>query len=159
MSESVEPVRQRVRRFFKLVSGQGAPARPALRLPGEANLIEVRGESRCVPALERLAADHGVQLAHVDEFDIDDVWLRLIPEPTNAVDPNALLVTSAQGRRLGYMARERAARYAAVVAELAATHDLWCRAHVGGGRHDGSWRIGVWLHLVAPRELKRAAGA
>ena len=26
----------------------------------------------------------------------------------------------------------------------------------GGGIHDGSWRIGVWLHLVASRELKGA---
>jgi hypothetical protein len=116
--------------------------------------IEVHGESHYLPALERLASEHGVDLAHVDDFDIDDVPVQLIPEPTNPYDPHAIMVVSPTNRdRLGYMAREKAAEYAEAIAKIAMEHDLWCAAQVGGARHDDGWRIGIQLLLPIPSKM------
>lgn len=121
-------------------------------------MVEVRGESHYVPALERLASAQGVNLKRVDEFDLDDIWLRLIPEPTNPYDRKALMVTSPEGHCLGHIGRENAAKYTEIITELAKAHDLWCRAQIGGGRYDDGWRIGVWVFMVSPGDLAKQAG-
>ncbi len=121
-------------------------------------MVEVRGESHYVAALERLVSAQGVNLKRVDEFDLDDIWLRLIPEPTNPYDPRALMVASSEGDCLGHIGRENAAKYAEIITELAGGHDLWCRAQIGGGRYDDGWRIGVWVFMVSPGDLAKQAG-
>lgn len=121
-------------------------------------MIDVHGESHYVPALERLAHQSGVNLKRIDEFDLDTIWLRLIPEPANPHDPKAIMVASPDGRCLGHIGRTEAAKYAEVITELAETHELWCRAQIGGGLHNGQWRIGVWLYIPTPGELEKQAG-
>jgi hypothetical protein len=133
------------------------PTKPALRLPADTRMIDVRGESHYVPALERVARENGVDLKHRDEFDLDDVWLRIIPQPTNPHDSNAIMVASPRGDCLGHISREGAAKYVEVISELAEKHELWCKAQMGGGIYDGDWRIGVWIYIPTPGELGKLA--
>lgn len=46
-----------------------------------------------------------------------DTTALLLPEPTNKHDPNAVMVL-VQGKQVGYLAREDAARYAPVLNQL-----------------------------------------
>jgi hypothetical protein len=110
-----------------------------------------------MPALEKLVTAQGINLKHTDDFDLHDLWLRLIPEPTNPADPRAIQVASPDGALLGYLSRENAAKYAEILTELADKHDLWCAAQIGGGLKEDGWSIGVWLYMATPGELAKRA--
>ena len=77
-------------------------------------------------------------------------------EPTNAYDSNAVVVTNAEGRTLGYFSREDAVYYQAV---LKAAEDksirVTCRAKLTGGT--GQKRsYGVVLDFPSPEEVVQA---
>jgi hypothetical protein len=136
---------------------KSAPGRE-LRLPHDTRLIDVVGESHHMPAIERLVTAQGVNLRHIEDFDIDNIWLRLTPEPNNPVDKRAISVTTAKRELLGYLSRENAAKYVEILTELGRQHDLWCLAQVGGGLKDDGWSIGIWLYMETPGELSKHAG-
>jgi hypothetical protein len=136
----------------KLTSGR------ELRLPHDTRLIDVVGESHHMPAIERLVTAQGINLSRIDDFDLDNIWLRLIPEPNNPADKRAISVTTAKRELLGYLSRENAAKYVEILTELGRQHDLWCLAQVGGGLKDDGWSIGIWLYMETPGELSKHAG-
>ena len=74
--------------------------------------------------------------------------MLLMPEPTNAVDPNAIRVAAEGADTIGYLSREDAVHYAPVFA-LLARHNLVgiCQARLTGGT--GAKRsFGVLLDFV-----------
>jgi hypothetical protein len=77
----------------------------------------------------------------------------LMPEPTNAYDPNAIRVVVEGGDTVGYLSREDALRYAPVFALLRRhNHVGLCRARLTGG--EGSKRsFGVLLNLREADQL------
>ncbi len=72
---------------------------------------DVAGESHYVPALKGLFQWRG---AKQEEF---AATAALVPEPTNAKDPNAVMVQIA-GMTVGYLPREVAPRYQGLLAHL-----------------------------------------
>lgn len=156
-----------VRRFLNLQTAtnggiapatRAKPAKPILRLPADTRMIDVHGESFYGPALRKFVTANGVNLNRTDDFDLDDVLVRLIPEPTNPQDPRAIMVAAPDGSCLGHVGRANALKYAEIITELAETHDLWCKAQIGGGKYPSGWRIGVWLYIPTPGELAKQAG-
>lgn len=112
-----------------------------------------------MPTLERLAATNNVNLSRAADFDVDGLWFRITPEPSNPADTNAIMVCAENGERVGYLPRESAVKYAPVIRELAERNELWCRGSIGGGRKRDGWAIGVWLQLLSPAELAKIASA
>lgn len=124
-------------------------ARVLLTGSGEFEVSAV-GESNYVAALLRAAGG-----SRDDEEIEADVNVRLVREPQNPYDPNAVAVVSEQGRKLAYLCREDAEDYAEALDELGGERELWCRARIGGGRSSGHWRIGVTLDLDPPGLLEQ----
>lgn len=96
--------------------------------------VEVHGESHYQRALERAAggrSDHG---AHFQ------CAARLIREPTNRYDPNAVRV-EVQGQTVGYVSRDDVEEIQPMLQKLdAAGRPAWVRATIVGGWDDGQTR-------------------
>jgi HIRAN domain len=77
----------------------------------------------------------------------------LMPEPSNAFDPNAIRVAAEGGDTVGYLSREDALRYAPVFALLRRHNHMGiCRARLTGG--EGAKRsFGVLLNLREADQL------
>jgi hypothetical protein len=117
---------------------------PALNL-GPA--VNAAGESHYEDALETVASGRtcfGVR--------IPLITAELVREPTNPYDPNAVRV-EANGRQLGYVAKEDAPRFHAVIDKLAAQDRLTtCRARLTGGWDRGQLDRGsIGLQLLTGR--------
>jgi hypothetical protein len=77
----------------------------------------------------------------------------LIPEPTNPVDPNAIMVKILNGAHIGYLQRDDAVRYGPACAALAAQHLTGvARAKLIGGVINKP-SIGVMLDINEPEDL------
>lgn len=107
-----------------------------------ADELEVVGEASYQSALWRLS--HG---SLGDRIRCDIVAV-LTPEPSNPYDRNAIAVV-VDGMRVGYLARETAARYLPGLQQLMSRtgrHVAVRGVIVGGGQYDdGPGRLGVWL--------------
>lgn len=103
--------------------------------------LEVVGEANYQATLWQLCgAVQGERVRHA-------VHATLVREPSNPYDPNAVAV-HVQGRVVGYLKREDAARYAPGIEHLTRQYGtvMLPGVIVGGGyREDGLGRLGIWL--------------
>ncbi len=112
---------------------------PLEDLSGRASLAVV-GESHYQDALLVLAGPKrpgGVELRTA---------FRLVPEPENPYDSNAIAVRSTEGATVGYLPAAQAVRYGPLVPAGGAS----CAGVVLGGDADRGTGFGVWLHIVEP---------
>jgi hypothetical protein len=113
--------------------------------------VEVRGESFHEPMLRALADQAGPE--------IDGERLRatfavaLRREPENVHDANADAVQSMSGEPLGYLPRELAGEYSAVLAVAQQRYQVCCDARAFGRLDGGGWNIGIWLALPDADQL------
>jgi len=102
--------------------------------------FEVVGESRYQEALGQIVGGHN------REGHSHDCYARLVPEPDNTFDPNAIQVVI-DGEKVGYIPKEGTAR---IHAALASFGPLACRARIVGGwrtnQHDAG-HFGVKLAI------------
>jgi hypothetical protein len=119
-------------------------------LPGGSS-VEVRGEASYQDALARICG------GKCKEGHNHPVTAVLWPEPTNQYDGNAGRVR-VDGLLVGYLAREEAARYSAVLQrmqnKIGATGA--CKASIVGGWDRGggdSGHFGIWLDIASPQAL------
>lgn len=138
--------------IFKRIFG-GTPTRtvffedlPDARTGREVFGETVVGESHYQPALKR-ALRTAVR---------DDRGRRVVPivvrcEPTNKHDANACLVQSIHGETLGYLPRERAARYHQPISELGGI--VRCSGSIVGGGQGES--LGIYLDLKRAGDMLR----
>lgn len=113
-------------------------------------VLEIVGEKSYQPALRRISGGRTPTGPRAP-----DHIATLIREPKNRYDHNAIAVTI-DGSLVGYLAREDAVRYKAVVEwMLARGKTISCAARLIGGWDRGrgdSGSIGVLLHLGSPGE-------
>lgn len=110
--------------------------------------IAVRGESRYQEALRAIAGSGELPVRK-------EVRARLVPEPSNPYDYNAIQVRI-EGRLVGYLSREDARAYAPAFARRE-NRPITCPAViVGGGSTKDGWRksFGVWLALPPPEKIR-----
>ena len=110
----------------------------------------VVGESHYQSALRSAAGGRSVQMDGTNWDQAIPVLARLVPEPSNKFDRNAVAV-EVGGRKVGYIPAERAADFQRVLLQLesrglAAT----CPGSItgGGGRH-----YGIFLRLADPATI------
>ena len=121
--------------------------------------MEVRGESNYQGAIAECVrgsvVEHSSELACHCEFDA-----RLVREPQNPYDQNAIAVTSVAGETLGYVPREIARDLAPMIDRNVAALAIQCPARAYGrrARLDGSWNFGIWLDLPDPADLMQVLG-
>lgn len=86
--------------------------------------------------------------------------VRLVREPRNQHDANAIAVSSIAGTTLGYLERELAADFAPTLDELGDAVRVQCPARAFGRRDDkkAPWNFGLWLDLPDPDDLEVALG-
>ena len=85
--------------------------------------FEVVGESRYQKALAQIVGGHNREgYSH-------DCFARLVPEPANTFDPNAIQVVI-DGQKVGYVPKDGTAR---IHAALGSFGPLACRARIVGG--------------------------
>ncbi len=121
-----------------------------LTLPGTTE-VRVVGESHHQDALLELTGGRrhygGVRMEQV---------ARLLPEPVNSADPEAIVVTIG-GRTVGHLSRPDARRYRdVVIAAIERSGEASCRAVIVGGwerEHGNVGLFGVRLRLDAPIEI------
>ena len=122
-------------------------------VPQDGSYVDVVGESRRQSVLEVASGGRSV-----DGPRRADHIALLLPEPTNVYDANAVRVFLPEGR-VGYLSREDAVRYHAVVDELAARGQvLAARASITGGWDRGGGdrgSFGVVLYMSDPDSLGR----
>jgi hypothetical protein len=123
------------------------PRRARGIVPGDGSYaIACVGESNYTPALLHAAGVTRASQEPIEEY----VEVRLVREPDNRYDPNAVAVVSAHGRKIAYLCREDAIEYGpAVEAVVREQGEMWCNARIGGRRDNGSsrWIVGIWLDL------------
>jgi hypothetical protein len=113
-----------------------APRARAADVSGPVTLAVV-GESHYQDALRALAGPKrpgGVELR--ERF-------RLVPEPDNAYDPDAVVVRTTAGETVGYVPRADAPWWRTVLPPEGAE----CDGVVLGGDADRDTGFGVWLHV------------
>jgi hypothetical protein len=101
-------------------------------------LVRVVGTSHYQDALEALAPRAADEQVRVDSI------ARLVPEPTNPHDPDAIAV-QIEGRLVGYLSRDENRRWRDVV-------PVACEAMVAG--REGTTGLGVFLRLPTPTEAR-----
>ena len=86
--------------------------------------------------------------------------VRLVREPRNQHDANAVAVSSIAGTTLGYLGRDLAADFAPTLDELGDAIRVQCPARAFGRRDDkkAQWNFGLWLDLPEPDDLEAALG-
>lgn len=117
----------------------------------DGDCVEVVGESNYQDALLEVAGgktEHGpVNVEHT---------AILLPEPANRFDPNAVRVVILPGGLVGYLCREDAVDYRAVIDRLASIGQVVaCHAQLTGGwlRGDDEGSFGAELQLGSPNDL------
>jgi hypothetical protein len=121
---------------------------------GDTFETEVRGESHYQDAItacvDAFVIEQSSDLACHAEFDA-----RLVREPENRHDANAIAVTSIGARTLGYLPRELAVDFAPTFDLIGGLAAVQCRARAYGRRDgpSGSWNFGIWLDLPDPDDL------
>jgi hypothetical protein len=123
------------------------PSSVPITLPGDDN-VEVVGESRYQDTLLELTGGRrhygGVHMATV---------ARLVPEPGNAADPGAIVVTIG-GRTVGYLSRADSAHHREAIDAAIDRHgQANCTAVIVGGwerEHGDVGYFGVHLRLTVP---------
>jgi uncharacterized protein len=133
-----------VRAAGRVISTEPMPSPADVTLSGDTE-IEVVGESKYQDALLELTGGRrhyaGVRL---------HTAARLLPEPENAADPNAIAVTVG-GQRVGYLSRADAERYRdAISAAIQRSGQASCSATIVGGwerEHGDIGYFGVRLRL------------
>jgi hypothetical protein len=104
----------------------------------------------------RQAALHALDAGRLQRGDHVTFTATLIPEPTNPVDANAVMVSIQGGAQVGYLSKEDAVWYRPVFAALTAQHLIGvARARLIGGVVPDKPSIGVVLDLIEPVELLR----
>lgn len=83
--------------------------------------------------------------------------LKLVPEPTNPYDPNAIKVCRTNGEQLGYLPAEQAARFTHDI-EIGWTYratvdEIWHENRIAGCK----LRIGVITMSSRPRQNQRSS--
>ena len=112
--------------------------------------LGVVGESHRQAALQALAG------SRLERGETVTFTAALIPEPTNPVDANAIMVRIQGGAQVGYLQRDDAVRYRPVFAELAAQQLTGvARGKLIGGLPDKP-SIGALLDVTEPVVLLRA---
>lgn len=115
----------------------GTPTRPRRRAGAEGRgLVAVVGESHYQETLKTL------QRAFI---------AKLVPEPTNPYDPNAVAVCTEGDAKIGYLSRDVAKSYQEILAKQSAP--VTCPATLVGGESDKS-NLGVVLDFEQVRKLK-----
>jgi len=121
--------------------------------------VEVKGESHHQDAIGACVAGADLEVTSDDacscEFNV-----RLVREPENAYDANAVAVRSPTGETLGYLSREAARDYAPVLDRIADLATVQCAARAYG-RRTGSrspWNFGIWLDLPDASRLEGGLG-
>lgn len=140
----------RPRDRVRVVPGLAPPT--GVTLPGD-EVVEVVGESRHQDAL--LALTGGQR-----HYGGADVWTaaRLVPDPGNPVDPAAVAVVI-QGRRVGWLGRQDAVRYRALVDAVRAREgEATCAARIRGGWDRGGSDVGRFGVVLALPPVRGTAG-
>ena len=79
---------------------------------------------------------------------------RLVPEPDNPHDPNAIAV-HVDGRLVGYLGRDENRRWLDVIPQDAV---VACEAMIAGRPGGGTSNLGVFLRLPTPTEARAQIG-
>jgi len=109
--------------------------------------VNVVGESHCQPALREL--DVLFQTIGLSERTF---VAKLVPEPNNPYDSNAVAVVTEGDSRIGYLSREVAKSYQKHLLRQSAP--VTCPAKLTGGALEGKQSIGVVLDFENVRYLK-----
>jgi hypothetical protein len=132
-----------------------SPAAPWRREPDERasahRFVPVVGESHYQDALQKLS-DLFAGIGREDR----NFTVRLVPEPKNAFDPNAVMVTTEDGTTLGYLSKDIARTYQRVLMRQPSV--VTCPAQLRGGSPEGTENIGVVLDFVIVHRLKSPPG-
>ncbi len=121
--------------------------------------IEVRGESHyqdaIVDCVSASVVAQSSELACHAEFSV-----RLVREPENRYDANAVAVTSVTGRTLGYLPRELARDFAPTLDRVYGFVAVQSPARAYGRRDrpSGPWNFGIWLDLPDPTDIAEVLG-
>jgi hypothetical protein len=119
--------------------------------------VDVAGESHYQEAISECVAAGSVEITS-DSRCSSEFNVRLVREPDNQYDANAVAVTSLAGRTLGYLPRAVAGEYAPVLDRITGLAIVECAARAYG-RRDGSespWIFGIWLDFPDALELSQA---
>ena len=119
--------------------------------------VDVAGESHYQEAITECVAAGSVEITS-DSRCSSEFNVRLVREPDNQYDANAVAVTSSTGRTLGHLPRAVAGEYAPVLDRITGLAIVECAARAYG-RRDGSqsaWIFGIWLDLPDASELSQA---
>jgi restriction system protein len=120
---------------------------------------EVRGESHYQNAIaacvDACVIEQSSDLACHAEFEA-----RLVRDPENRHDANAVAVTSVGASTLGHLPRELAIVFAPTLDRIGALAAVQCRARAYGRRDQpsGSWNFGIWLDLPDPADFAEVLG-
>lgn len=122
-------------------------ARPRTTLLIGGRLVNVAGESHYQEELREIVGPTDESVIAVDTEAL------LVPEPSNAYDPNAVMVRI-DDKLVGYLPREEAVAYAPMLRELGERGRTGaCDARIAGrGGHSGTSNLGVFLRLPDPEE-------
>jgi hypothetical protein len=113
--------------------------------------VEVHGESFHEPMLRALSDQAG---AEIDGDRLRATFpVSLCREPDNTYDVNAVAVRSMSGEPLGYLPRELAGEYSAVLEVPEQRYQTCCDARAFGRLNGGEWNIGLWLALPDADQL------
>lgn len=121
--------------------------------------MEVKGESHHQDAIAGCVAGAELDVTSDDACSCE-FSVRLVREPDNAYDANAIAVRSPAGETLGYLSREDAREYAPVLDRIADRATVECAGRAYG-RREGSrspWNFGIWLDLPDASRLEDALG-
>jgi restriction system protein len=128
----------------------------AVRCEGEFPM-EVRGESHYQEAIRECVAGASAEVRSDDACSCEFA-VRLVREPENPYDENAVAVRSLTDRTLGHLPRAAARDYAPVLDRLEGVALVECAARAYGRRDRPSdpWRFGIWLDLPDASEFAHA---
>jgi hypothetical protein len=133
-----------LRRLGLLLRGAGSATDDVVDMTGPVR-VPVVGESFHQQALSGIAGPKqpgGVEVP---------VRAKLVAEPDNPYDANAVAVHVSGTGMVGHLGREDAVKYQPVVRDRAAQHrSVVCDAIVFGGDSARDTYFCVWLHLCAP---------
>lgn len=116
--------------------------------------MEVKGESHYQEAIRACAAGASTEVKSDDACSCE-FGVRLVREPENSYDANAVAVRSLTDRTLGYLPRAVAREYALVLDRLHGFAVVECSARAYGRRDRSGdpWNFGIWLDLPDASEF------
>ena len=119
--------------------------------------MEVKGESHYQEAIRECVAGASAEISSDDACSCE-FSVRLVREPENPHDANAVAVRSLGDRTLGYLPRAVAPEYALVLDRLHGFAVVECSARAYGRRDRSGdpWNFGIWLDLPDASEFAHA---